>query len=297
MNHHRTRTFALLALTGAMAACSSTPDRNVALEQARAGYSAAQADPQVVNLAPVELKLAGDSLRAADQARTEGKPTATVDHLAYLSGQRVLIAQETASSKAAQAVTAGAAAERDKMRLAQRTTEADLAQQQLSQSQQSNARKTTELAAADAGAQRDQARVSDLEAQLKELNASKTDRGIVVTLGDVLFDSGRSTLLPGSAPNMSKLAEVFKRNPQQRASIEGFTDSVGGEASNLDLSQRRAGAVKSALVGLGVPVERLSTQAHGEQQPVADNSTAAGRQLNRRVEIVFAAAAAELSMK
>lgn len=294
--NNRTHTFALLTLTAALAACSSVPESNAALERARGSYNSAQADPQVVRLAPDELKRAGEALRVADQARSAGGSLASVDHLAYLTTQRVVIAQETASSKAAQAVTAAAAAERDKVRLAQRTSEADLAQQQLAQSQQSNARKTSELAAADAGAQRDQARVNDLESQLKDLNARKTDRGMVVTLGDVLFDTGQSKLLIGSQPNMAKLAELFKRNPQRRASIEGFTDSVGGAASNMDLSQRRASAVKTALVGLGVASDHLSTQAHGEDQPVASNDTAAGRQLNRRVEIVFAPESGGLSM-
>ena len=292
----RTPTFALLTLTAALAACSSVPERNAALEQARGSYNSAQADPQVARLAPDELKRAGEALRVADQARASGDSVASVDHLAYLTTQRVTIAQETASSKAAQAVTAGAAAERDKLRLAQRTNEADLAQQQLAQSQQSNARKSSELAVADATAQRDQARVSDLESQLKDLNAKKTERGMVVTLGDVLFDSGQSKLLVGSQPNMVKLAEVFKRNPQRRASIEGFTDSVGGAAMNMDLSQRRASAVMSALVDLGVPADHRTTKAFGAGQPVASNGTAAGRQLNRRVEIVFAPESGGLSM-
>ena len=292
-----TRTFALLTLSAALAACSSVPERNAALDQARSRYAAAQADPQVAKLAPDELKLAGEALRNADQARSAGGSPATVDHLAYLTTQRVAIAQETASSKAAQAVTAGAAAERDKLRLTQRTNEADLAQQQLAQSQQSNARKTSELAAADASAQRDQARVSDLESQLKDLNARKTDRGMVVTLGDVLFDTGQAKLLVGSRPNMAKLADLFKSNPQRRASIEGFTDSVGGAAANMDLSQRRAAAVMSALVDLGVPADRLTTKAFGADQPVASNGTAAGRQLNRRVEIVFAPEGGALSMQ
>ncbi len=292
----RTHTFALLTLTAALAACSSVPDSNAALERARGSYNSAQADPQVARLAPDELKRAGEALRVADQARASGGSVASVDHLAYLTSQRVVIAQETASSKAAQAVTAGAAAERDKLRLAQRTNEADLAQQQLAQSQQSNVRKSSELAVADATAQRDQARVSDLESQLKDLNAKKTERGMVVTLGDVLFDSGQAKLLVGSQPNMVKLADVFKRNPQRRASIEGFTDSVGGAAMNMDLSQRRASAVMSALVDLGVPADHLTTKALGAGQPVASNGTAAGRQLNRRVEIVFAPEAGALSM-
>jgi outer membrane protein OmpA-like peptidoglycan-associated protein len=111
---------------------------------------------------------------------------------------------------------------------------------------------------------------------------------MVVTLGDVLFDSGRSSLQPDGSRNMAKLADVFRRNPQSKASIEGYTDSVGSASSNQELSGRRAGAVMAALVSLGVPADHLRMQAHGEDMPVASNDTAAGRQMNRRVEIVFA---------
>jgi len=278
----------LAVLAAALAACATTPAPNGALDQARTRVLSAQGDSQVATLAPNELKNAGESLRVAETAWKEGGSTTTVNHLAYMTGQRVTIAQETANNLAAQAVTTGAAAERDKMRLAVRTDEADTAKQQLAQ-------KTAELATADAAGVRDKAmvdrsdaRVSNLEMQLKEMNARKTDRGMVVTLGDVLFDSGRSSLQPDGSRNMAKLADVFKRNPDSKASIEGYTDSVGSASSNQDLSGRRAGAVMAALVSLGVPATHLSTQAHGEEMPVASNDTPAGRQMNRRVEIVFA---------
>lgn len=289
------RILVLTALATALAACSSLPDRNSALEQARARVSAAQSDPQVMTLAPEELKHATESLRNAEQAWTAGAKPATVDHLAYMTGQRVTIAKDTASSLASQAITAGAAAERDRMRLALRTAEADAAQQQLATSRESNVQKSAELAAAEANALREKerlgrrdARVEDLESQLKDLNAKKTDRGTVVTLGDVLFDTGQARLLPSGNRNLIRLAEVMKGNPMATAMIEGHTDSVGSANSNYALSQRRANAVKAALVNLGVPANRLSTQAMGPDMPAADNSTASGRQMNRRVEIIFA---------
>jgi outer membrane protein OmpA-like peptidoglycan-associated protein len=305
------RLLVLTALAAALAACSTVPERNAALDAARSRYSVAQSDPQVGALAPEELKRAAESLRAADEAQTAGRDRATVDHLAYMSSQRVTIAQDTAAAKSAQAVTAGAAAERDRLLLAARTQEVATAQQaanasqrDLAASRQSNAQMTTELAQADAYAQRERdrlarrdARVADLETQLSALNARKTERGMVVTLGDVLFDSGKSQLLSPSSQNMSQLAEFFRRNPERKASIEGYTDSVGSAESNLALSDRRAEAVKSALVRMGVPADRLSTQGHGEDSPVASNDTPAGRQMNRRVEIVIAPALNEVSMR
>ena len=205
-----------------------------------------------------------------------------------MADQRVTIAQETASSRASQAVTAGAAAERDKVRLALRTREADVAQQQLVVAQRSDAQKTVELASEQARTELSQARVADLETELRELNARKTERGMVVTLGDVLFDSGESRLLPAGTRNMAKLADFFKRYPQRTATIEGLHGQRGPDGANLQLSERRASSVMTALVSLGVPADRLSTRAHGSQMPVADNGTSAGRQMNRRVEVVFA---------
>ncbi len=331
------RNLSLSMLMATLAACSSTPDRNQALEKARAQFNTAQNNPQVSELALDELRQAGKSLGEAEKAWNDGSKAVIVDHLAYLTVQRVTIAQETAASRNAQATTLSAAAERDKLllsvrthevdaarqelavaqqsdankttelaaadaaalsdkrQLATRTSEADLAWQQLALAQESNALKTRELATANAAALIDQARLEsrdsrmiDLEIELQELNAKKTERGIIVTLGDVLFDSSQARLLPESEHSMQKLAAFFKRYPHHKASIDGYTDSTGEASANYTLSQHRADAVMTELVNLGVPADRLSKKAFGEEQPVADNSTLVGRQLNRRVEIVFA---------
>lgn len=270
----KTRILVVTTLTAVMAACSSVPDRNSALDQARSRYVSVQADPQINALAPDELKSAGDSLREAERALTDGLPTHTVDHLAYMTSQRVVIAQETASSRASQAITAGAAAERDRLRLSRRTLEADTAQRQLAQSQQD--------------LQRGDARISSLEAELRELNAKETPRGMVVTLGGVLFRTGQSQLLPASASDIAKLADFLKRNPQRTAIIEGHTDSVGNSNFNRRLSEQRAQAVMTALTRMGVPADQLRTQGFGEDNPIASNDNTTGRQMNRRVEIVIA---------
>lgn len=277
------RLLLLTTLAAALAACSTVPDRNAALDDAHSRFKVAQSDPQVGALAPQELKRANETLRTADEAHATGRDRATVDHLAYMSGQRLTIAQDTAASKAAQALTAGAAAERDKLRLTARTNEAAAAQQDANSSQR-------QLARSDA-------RVADLQGQLNALNAKKTERGMVVTLGDVLFDSGKSQLLAASSQNMAQLAEFFRSNPERKASIEGHTDSVGSAETNRTLSDHRAGAVKAALVRMNVPADRLTTQGFGEDSPVASNDTPAGRQMNRRVEIVISPDAADVSKK
>lgn len=282
----------LLAMAGLFAACSTVPSANMALDQARDRYEAAQRDSQITSLAAEELKQAGRSLGVATQAWEDKEPNATVDHLAYMAMQHVVVAEETASGRAAQAVTANAAAERERMRLALRTSEADRARAELAQSQRRHELSTAAQAEADAAARREaeqkDARLAELEEQLMALDAKKTDRGMVLTLGDVLFDTGRAQIRAEGARNMQKLAEFLKRYPEARASIEGHTDSVGSPASNYTLSQRRADSVHAALTELGVPAASLRTRAHGPDIPVATNDTPAGRQMNRRVEIVFA---------
>ncbi len=321
-----------LGALGALGACSTVPDRNVALDQAQSRYSAAQAQTQVATLAPEELKRASEALRVAEQAKANGESMATVDHLAYLASQRVGIAQDTAASRAAEAVTAGAAAERDRMRLALRTQEVDAAQRQLASAQQTNANTSqqlasaqqanastnqqlaaTQMAAASASQQlanaqqsnaiqqaqlaRRDAQLGELQSQMRELNARKTDRGIVVTLGDVLFATGQSTLQGTGVRTMSKLADFFKRYPQRTATIEGYTDSVGSDASNQSLSERRAQAVMAALVNQGVPSAKLHSEGFGEARPVGSNDSADGRRMNRRVEVVFSSEAGDAMLK
>lgn len=289
----------------ALAACSTVPEGNLVLEQARMRLHAAQTDPQLALHAGDELRRADSAVRRAEQAHADGQPRAEVDHLSYLGSQRVTIARETADSRAAQTVTAGAKAERDRLLLTQRTQEADAAVRDLATSQALSQRKSDELAQAEraaaagrAQAERDaaagraelarsDARAESLEQQLMAIDARRTERGIVVTLGDVLFDSGQSHLQSGGAGTIAKLGAFMRSNPERRAAIEGYTDDVGGDLANQRLSDRRAEAVRMALVDVGVGAERLSARGHGERNPVAGNDTAAGRQMNRRVEIVF----------
>jgi outer membrane protein OmpA-like peptidoglycan-associated protein len=297
-------TLAVLA-AATLVACASTPAPNASLDQARSRHAALQSTPGVAEHAAQELARATAALRQAEAAHTAGDGNTTVDHLAYLASQRVAIAQATTTSRSAQAVTAGAAAERERLRLAVRTAEADQAQRALQVSQQGAARTSAELAQAtrsadeaarSAQADRDRlaaskSQVDILEAQLRELNelnARKTDRGIVVTLGDMLFDTGQSQLQPGGTRSVAQLGQFLLNHPEQRVSIEGHTDSVGSRADNQSLSDRRAQSVMSVLVGMGVSAERLRTLGHGPDMPMASNASAGGRQMNRRVEVVFA---------
>ena len=129
-------------------------------------------------------------------------------------------------------------------------------------------------------------RSRQLEAQLRDMEAKQTERGLVITLGDVLFDTNQSQLRSGGLRSVQKLADFFGQYPKRTVMIEGFTDSVGGDAANQQLSERRADSVRTALVGMGVGSERITWRGYGEAYPIAGNDTPAGRQLNRRVEMV-----------
>jgi outer membrane protein OmpA-like peptidoglycan-associated protein len=109
----------------------------------------------------------------------------------------------------------------------------------------------------------------------------------VVTLGDVLFDTGKANLKSGAIRSLERVADALKSNPERRVTVEGFTDSTGSEQTNLELSQRRAEAVERALEQMGVDTGRIAARGYGEEFPVADNDSASGRQMNRRVEIII----------
>ena len=276
-------------LAAVLVACNTTPSRNSILEHARNHLETAQRDPQVASLAAQELGQASDSIRRAEKAKSDGASEDEVDHLSYIGDQRVTIAQEAAASRAAQAKTSSASAARVEMRLAARTQEAESAQSQLATSEQTNAMQSGQLAEAQSSVQRGNVRIGDLEQQLVDLGAKKTDRGMVVTLGGVLFYTGQARLLPSARHDMIQLANILRSHPERQAMIEGNTDNVGLANDNLSLSQRRADAVSHALVKLGVDAGQLQTSANGSDKPVAGNETAAGRQMNRRVEVIFLA--------
>lgn len=284
-----------IAALATLSACSSVPERNLALDQARAHHASLSSDAAVSAQAAEELRLADTALRRAEAAQAADVDRAEVDHLSYLAHQRLTIAQETATARRAQAVTAGAGAERDRLRLAMRTAEADSAQRDLAAAEMAGERKTAALATVERTAMADRARldsrnarVESLEQALQELSASRTERGMVVTLRDVLFDTGQSQLHAGGGHGIRELAEFMRRHPEVQASIEGHTDDVGSEARNQALSDQRARSVMAALVGLGVSPDRLQSLGFGEARPVGQNASAAGRQMNRRVELVFA---------
>src|SRR5579864_5298370 len=278
----------------ALGACAVLPERDAEIDDARAAVRAAQNDPQVVSLASVELNQAVEAMRRADASWEVRVDLAEVHHLAYLAWTRAAIATETARLKSAEASVASADQERTRIRLAARTRDAERAQQQVAlaqrnaqaaQAQATGAAQQAQAAREQADAARAQA--ESLQSSLSELRARPTDRGMVVTLGDLLFDTGRARLNPGGVRVVDHLADFMRQYPQRRVSIEGFADSTGNPASNQELSERRASVVRLALIDQGIDPGRLVARGYGEEYPVASNANSAGRQMNRRVEIVI----------
>jgi outer membrane protein OmpA-like peptidoglycan-associated protein len=292
-----------IAFAGALmlAACSTVPTTTPTLDEARADFVAANNNPQVATYAPLEFKQASEALDRANQAAAQRESLDTIDRLAYVAKQRIATAQEVAKSKAAEAEVANASRERDRVQLEARTAEADRAKRDAAsaQAQAAAAQAQAQDAQAQAAAAQQQAaqqadRAAHLEALLVELHAQKTERGMVVTIGDVLFATDRAELNANGMATVRKLAEIMTQNPDRTVMVEGFTDSTGSASHNKDLSERRAASVAQALVGLGVARERVGMRGYGEAFPVAPNNTASDRQLNRRVEIVLSNAGATI---
>ncbi|UTY60373.1 OmpA family protein [Massilia sp. erpn] len=274
---------ATLILALGLAACSSTPTTTSLLDQARADFGAAQSSPAVAQYAQPELVQAGAALDQANAAAARRESLNEIDKLAYVAKQRTATAQEVAKAKSAEAGLADAARQRDQVRLQARTAEAEQAKRSAEQAQMQAANATA--------AQRDaQAQAERLAAQLADLQAKKTERGTIITFGDVLFNVDQSQLTAQGMAVARKLADVLQQNPERSVLVEGFTDSTGTAAHNLQLSQRRAEAVRAALVGMGIERSRVETRGYGEAYPVAGNGTSGDRQLNRRVEIVLSEA-------
>ncbi|MGQ7847498.1 OmpA family protein [Granulosicoccus sp. 3-233] len=251
----------------ALVACSSAPKQNDRLEQARQAYEQAAEDVTVVKHAPEELDLARDALNVADTRWRKDEDSSSVEHYSYLTTQRVRIAQLIAKSNETDR-------ELEDMALERRSLTLDLREAELLKARQE---------------------ASELQRQMAALQAEKTERGMVLTLGDVLFDINEATLAPGASRNIGKIASFMREFPDRQAVIEGHTDSMGDDDYNLDLSRSRAFAVRQALIEQGVSASRITTQGFGEALPVASNATAAGRQENRRVEIIFPDAPTQIS--
>jgi outer membrane protein OmpA-like peptidoglycan-associated protein len=261
------------AVTAAIAACASAPQRSEQVEQARAEIQTLTQDPLAQQAAGKDLEAARKSMQDAEMALQQKQPPAVVDHYAYLAKRHAEAGEARVSEAHSRQEVARAEDDRNKILMDSRTREAMNAQSQ------ADAAKNQTAAA--------QAQLANAQQQLADLQAKQTDRGVVVTLGDVLFDTGQATLKPGADLAVNRLATFLSSNPQTKVLIEGHTDARGSEDYNIGLSERRARAVSTALESRGIAADQIQTLGRGKAYPVASNDTPEGRQQNRRVEIVF----------
>lgn len=268
-----TRQLLAVAVASAFAAgCSSTPERVAELEEARQAVMDVRQDPQVDRYARAELREAETALEQAEKAYADGADIEIIRHEARVAESYADIAAARLGERLARESINDAELDRSRVLEEVRAQEARVARQD----------------AQDARLQADMAseRADALQQELADLQAEETDRGLVLTLGDVLFDTGEAALKPGANSTILRLAGFLDEYPKRRLLIEGHTDSRGSDSFNQELSRQRAEAVRMALMQAGVAAERLRAQGLGEQFPVASNDTTAGRQENRRVEII-----------
>jgi len=282
---------ALLLIT--VAGCASTPKSIPALEQARSELETTRADANAQRYATSTIEEATRQLTAAESAAKDRKDLSTISHLAYLSAQTSKTARELGKAKAGDERIAQASAERERIRLEARTREAEIARSAADQArteaeQARGDAQQAQAAATEASSQLalEQEKRAQLQKEMEDLMAKRSDRGLVITLGDVLFDTGKAELKSGADRQLNTVAAFLTEHPERRVLIEGFTDSVGADEYNQELSERRASAVRSALATRGVDSSRIETQGYGEQYPIGTNADTGGRQLNRRVEVI-----------
>lgn len=238
---------AMTVLALVIGGCAATPE-HPGLLQAREAFTALQGKPQAHRMAALETQQAQAALGKAEALSLSDRKAPEVEQLAYLAKRQIETAEATIRLRQAEADMRGIEARRAEARL--------------------------------------QVRTAQLNA-LKALKGQQSERGTVVTFGDVLFDSGRAELRGRSHDDIQRLAQFLRDNPERQVRIEGFTDSTGGDALNLRLSENRALAVARALQRQGVAPGRIATSGYGKAHPVASNGDAHSRQLNRRVEVII----------
>jgi outer membrane protein OmpA-like peptidoglycan-associated protein len=245
--------------------CANQQGRQ-AVADAEASFLAVKEDTDVLRSAPKDVIRAGETLARAERLSSYWGSGQDVEHFAFLSQRYSQIARQHADLSLNQERLAKLELERERLQLALREAKLLSIQQQ----------------------------GQWLEEQVVSLAASETDRGLVMTLGDVLFDAGRTELKASANRTILKLVQFLQINPRRTVRIEGYTDNRGDARENLELSRARAQAVADLLVDLGIEGRRLEVVGYGEAHPLAENASAKGRAQNRRVEILISDEAGKL---
>jgi outer membrane protein OmpA-like peptidoglycan-associated protein len=261
-----------LAVLSVLSACSATPKRIESLEAARTVVSQVEASPRA-GIAASDISNARKSLDSADRLAAARGKMGDIEYEAKNALMSAQIANEKIATAQAREEIDSATAQRQAVLLQARDREVARNAQ--------NADDARQLAADSALKQK------SLEEELADLKAKRTERGLVLTLGDVLFDTGQAVLRTGAYGTLDRLASALKDKPARSVIIEGHTDNVGSDANNQLLSEHRASSVQSALLQRGVGTGQIQVVGKGEGVPIATNESEGGRQQNRRVELIF----------
>lgn len=259
-----------------LTACAMAPETPPAAMDVREKLTEMQRNPDMANNARTELRDAEAAVELAEQPLDKDEAE-LADHRVYMADRMVEIARAKATTRKAEADRKLLAEQRDAARLAARTLEADSARAD------AQSARSSESAAAAMSAEA----AADMQRQIDELEAEATERGLVLTLGDVLFATGSAELQGGSNRNLEKLVDFLNEYPDRDVLIEGHTDNVGSAQFNQTLSRQRAESVRRYLIDHGVQSSRLDVSGLGFERPVASNDSATGRQQNRRVEVII----------
>jgi len=286
MKTHLTAIAASALLLG-VAGCATTPKDGAALRQAREAVAQAESTPNVSKYSAGELDRARKLLVNAQGANQQKGPDDKITvQYAYLATQMAHVAEQRAQEQAAVARIKAGEVERQKILLSARESEAQQAQAAATQARNEAQQAHNEAQNAQAQMAQAQAQSQQMQQELQNMQAAQTKRGIVLTLGDVLFDTGRAELKPGAERSIEQLTAFLNEHPERKVQIEGFTDSQGPNDFNMELSQKRADAVAMAIIQRGIDAQRVRAMGYGEEFPVASNKDSGSRQLNRRVEII-----------
>jgi outer membrane protein OmpA-like peptidoglycan-associated protein len=284
----------------ALLACAHEPGP---LErQALARYAATAQDPAVKQHASVQLYEAQQAVEQLQRAARRDAEDVELEHRAYVAQKRLEIARVTAEAGVLDAQAEQLAEIRNRLQLRAREQDtraaenrAAAAEDALAQAEE-DARYAREEAhqrqldaaetRAEAAEQAASAAEEELMRQTELLHGQRTDRGLLLTLSGGMFAVDRAELQPGALRELDRIADFLERQPESELIVEGHTDSQGDTAYNLALSERRAHAVADHLIARGVARDRLRVEGLGESRPIAPNDTQAGRQQNRRVEVL-----------
>lgn len=261
--------------------CATTQEPDDRVERLRDQYAMVATTEQASEYAPLKLDDADKALEKLERLIAADADPAEVEQQIYIVERRLQIATQTSRMKQADEVVDQAGDRRNDLLLSARTQRAEEAEARARLAQE-------EALAAQARADQMSERAKNLERELENISTEKTDRGLVLTLGNILFEVDKATIKAGSQRTLQRVADFLREYPDRDVMIEGFTDSTGSDSYNQNLSERRARSVQDTLVSNGVSAARIKTRGYGESHPVASNDTPSGRLQNRRVEIIVA---------